>query len=1195
MKKILPPMAALLLLAPFIGSGCEQNNLLRAKQIDNAFELIGGPVSMANVGDFLLENDQIRVAILGGHRSPGPGVFGGSLVDADVRRKDGRVIEGQGRDRFAEMFPIANLLVPDPDTTEVSVINDGSAGNEARIRVAGKGAYIFDALTVLRRQKDLLGLLFQDLKPTLRFVTDYSLRPGDRFVTIETTLILPAPAGCPKSITCDLNCETGFKRGADGCLSCECEDPLKLSNYTGPSDIFLGILGNDNPINPTDIKGGVVAGDFVFFGNQNDIFGPGMGYDEEKTVFDALFSRRDTFQQPLSFDFVAASGGDVSYGYFSAPPAEESQPTKVNVPVFTSAATAFLSAGRNCLADTGDDNVCDNKQSFHYVRYFAVGEGDIASVASIANGVRGVSMGTLKGSVLWDSTGQPVPKARVFLFSDPDAAHQQGFASVDELAEANVAAAGNVGLLNVIDSDLGLDKALDGGFEAQVAAGTYMAVAAAPAGNSVSAPVRVTVSAGAETVFAPSLALPARVVYRVMDTGAQAVPAKLSFISLGADGKPLERDGHRRVYMGEARLGNGLRAVEYSARGEGEVLVEPGRYRVLVSRGIEYGRAEEADVTLKPGEIHRLEAVVGREINSRGWASIDMHLHSRLSFDSGMELERRVTTAASEGLDVAVATDHDVHTDLLPAVRRLGLEPWLKTAVGAEVSTLDLGHFIGFPLKYDELDVPDHGVHDWVCETGPEVISGIRSTASPGEELFTVLAHPRDGVIGYIDQLGVDPFSMERTEPESNVLLTTAACDFDGMEVFNAKRLDLIRTPTISEVVDFNRCLLRIDTSKNEADLGGACPEIKAGKLAECKPGEPFSVCQHRNRSALAWEMAKRILTRTEEEQNAHWDFKTPAVEAEEFCYVAQYGNDPVPAERRNWPCTHHQGHVDDAFRYLEFGFSPTQVGSSDSHNGLIEPGTPRTYFRSETDIPGDIALSDATASLRDGHAFATYGPFVRADILGKTFGEIAQVKPGNATNLHLRVETASWFGVDRVEIYVSGRLARVLKPAKGPQAIVDVDEDVVLKVPDHDAWVMVVAMGLNDENLMSPVLLDVPFGELQLPRIASLAFTQVKALAQFFPPSPAVPDWYPIPPFAVTNPIFLDTDGNGVYDAPLATPSSLGLPPFCSRPCNADVFDPAQCPAGQSCLQDEKVCGYYVLGTCEDLAMMSAGIPSGD
>ena len=60
------------------------DGLLRAKVIENRGELIGGPVAMADVGDYLLENDQLRVAILRSVDSPGPGVFGGSVVDIDA-------------------------------------------------------------------------------------------------------------------------------------------------------------------------------------------------------------------------------------------------------------------------------------------------------------------------------------------------------------------------------------------------------------------------------------------------------------------------------------------------------------------------------------------------------------------------------------------------------------------------------------------------------------------------------------------------------------------------------------------------------------------------------------------------------------------------------------------------------------------------------------------------------------------------------------------------------------------------------------------------------------------------------------------------------------------------------------------------------------------------------------------------------
>ena len=110
----------------------------------------------------------------------------------------------------------------------------------------------------------------------------------------------------------------------------------------------------------------------------------------------------------------------------------------------------------------------------------------------------------------------------------------------------------------------------------------------------------------------------------------------------------------------------------------------------------------------------------------------------------------------------------------------------------------------------------------------------------------------------------------------------------------------------------------------------------------------------------------------------------------------------------------------------------------------------------------------------------------------------------------------------------------------------------------------------------MSPVALDVPFGEIQLSRLAGDAFGRIPALSALFAATPTVPDWSPVPPYAITNPIYIDVDGNGRYDAPLARPD------FCSRPCNPDVLAPEQCPADQDCLTEEAVCGFPIPGKCD-------------
>ncbi|WP_437319893.1 PHP domain-containing protein [Sorangium sp. So ce385] len=1191
------PLAAAALAAPALPS-CGGDRLLRAKRIEHRAELVGGPVAMADVGDFLLENDQIRVAILGGRDSPGPGIFGGAIVDVDRRR--GRIGEegGQGRDRFAEMFSLANLIVPDPTATDVSVLADGSDGAEAGIRVEGDGEFLFEAIGLLRAQEDLLGLFFPNVRSRIRFRTDYLLHPGDRFVTVRTVLLLDdkPPPGCEAPRSCE-PCPDGYQQDPGGCLTCACSDVLPLDNATAPVSVLGGVLGDpaDQAQEEAARRAGIVAGDFVFFGNQNDVFAPGAGFDEDTAVQDAWNAGRNSFSEPLTFDFVAAAGGDVSYGYFTRAQ-EGAAPSVVNVPLFASAATAFVSASRSCLYSEGDDAACDAHRAFSYERYLAVGDGDIASVTDVMHRLRGTETGTVHGHVLWESTLEAAPNARVFVFSDPDPSRP--FGSLDELVAANREARGDVGLINEIDADVGLDPSEDGDFRGALPPGSYVLVARNAAGTATSAPVRVRLGAGEQVAVSPRLPTPATVRYRVADEAGQRIPAKLAFISLDDAGRRLPGDGRRRVYLGDGRLGNGNRAIEVTATGEGEVEIEPGRYQITVSRGIEYGIYVERDVTLAPGRALQLDATLVREVDTSGWMSADMHLHSRPSFDSGMQLPRRVATVAAEGVELAVSTDHDVETDYQPTARALGLAPHLATAIGAEITTLEQGHFIGFPLEYDELDVPTHGAHDWTCEPGGTILDAIRASGDGTVEPLTIVAHPRDGFFGYIEQLGVDTYTMDRTPTfleENNPVFRTASCAFDAMELINGKRFDLVRTPSVAEVVDWNRCLARLNAAQGADEIEAACPEVAGWLRAPCAApggsapaaggaGSPSGAavavavadCKRRARTELAWALTKRILARTPDEQEKNWGFPGASADSQELCGPAALGDAPVAAEARDEPCTFRAGQVDDYFRYLERGFLPAQIASSDSHDGSKEPGFPRTYFRSATDSPAALETPAAVESLRGAHAFTTYGPFIRATIGGRTYGEVAGARAGEPLELLFDVQTASWFGVDRVEIYLNGRMIRLLEPEMPPSALVDVRGKVTFTVPERDSWVVIIAMGLEDRNLMSPVSLDVPFGEIQLSRLASDGFGRIPAISALFAPTPTVPDWSPVPPYAVTNPIYIDVDGDGRYDAPLPRPD------FCSRPCDPAVLDPEQCPAEQDCLLEEQVCGFPIPGKCD-------------
>lgn len=1201
MKRNRPRSAALTLgLAALALAGCRDDGaLLRAYQAQSPDHLIGGDVAMARVGDFILENDKVRVAILGRDASPGPGVFGGTLVDADLRRPDARFRNGNGHDQFAEMFPFANLLAPRPDSMDVEIIADGSDGEAAIVRVSGDGAFFLDAMAVF--EAPALAALFANSKAHLRLETDYILEPGARYVRMVTRVVRIDPTDrCDEAFECELDCPGGLSFDAYGCPLCECapDEPLPMGNMEESRAIFLMFFGDDERAE----KPGVVAGDFVFFGGQNDLFSPGAGFDEDRPVFDALFEGRDPFTHPLVFDYMAAAGGAVSYGFFTANPAGEPDP-RVLVPIITSSATAFVTAASNCSITDEDDETCDPWSSWSWERYFAIGQGDIASIQDIVHEVRGTPVGLLRGAVL-DENVEPVLGGKVFVFADPDPLRD--WADVYEIVEANYKQLGVPGVLNQVDADPGLDPDEDGAFAATMQPGTYLVMATNEAMTASSAITRLTIEEGQATTYHPVIPRPARVTVHVHDEQGQLIPAKLSFRTRLPDGTLADGDALRRPYMGESRYGAGLRHVYSTAEGTGTFEVNPGSYRLVVSRGPERS-IHEVDLDLPPGGEEVVLAQLIREVDTTGWVSTDFHLHAEPSFDSGMKFEHRITSIAAEGLEFAVSTDHDVVTNYQPTIHEMDLADVLGTGVGVELSTLELGHFVAFPLRHEQLTIPDHDAPDWSCKDGHEIIDELGEHILAGAEGVRIMCHPRDGFIGYISQLDVNPFDLTRVnydrpkvdgedllsilasdEPLNleggNPLFRRSTCGFDAMEVFNSKRFDLMRTPSNVEVLLYNRCMKRIELAE-EGDLDAldaACPELGwPGPLAHCDPDRRFFDCKMDARRVLAFEMARRILVRTEEEQEALWSHVFEPDEDEDRCdpvaYPASY-----PEGHEQDPCVEHPGVMDDWMRWLDVGLHVAITAGSDSHGVLREPGTPRTLVRHPAEHVQDIAPDEVAQAVAAAEALPTYGPVIDVSVNGVLPGHVATVS-GETFELDLRVQTASWFGVDRIEVYVSGHLERVLNLGHGPEVVVDYDGLLTLPVPDDgDGFVSVVAIGVEEKNLLRPVALDIPFGELQLPRVTALAFGSLPIFSLFFTQPPLVPDFYPVFPLAMTNAILLDTDGDGEWTRPGPFPA------FCPTPCDPTLVDPDdpladdQCPDDQVCLTPEAVCGYDITNPCK-------------
>jgi hypothetical protein len=178
----------------------------------------------------------------------------------------------------------------------------------------------------------------------------------------------------------------------------------------------------------------------------------------------------------------------------------------------------------------------------------------------------------------------------------------------------------------------------------------------------------------------------------------------------------------------------------------------------------------------------------------------------------------------------------------------------------------------------------------------------------------------------------------------------------------------------------------------------------------------------------------------------------------------------------------------------LNLGRRAFPTGNSGSGDrALAPPGLPRTYvdlFDSRDDLSG---IMDA---IRAGRLFFTTGPIVRFRAAGgRPAGDLVQDSDG-LVDIELRIEAATWVDVDRVRIFVNGSalLDRSLPGRKGPR-VADLRESLAI---NGDSWLVAVASGSKP---LDPIYRGSK-GE-------------------------------PIFPVAVTSPIWVDFDGDGVFDPP--------------------------------------------------------------
>ncbi len=210
--------------------------------------------------------------------------------------------------------------------------------------------------------------------------------------------------------------------------------------------------------------------------------------------------------------------------------------------------------------------------------------------------------------------------------------------------------------------------------------------------------------------------------------------------------------------------------VVYTATGTARIGLPAGRYTVYAGRGFEYSLAK-VELTLAPGESADRRLALRREVPMPGYVASDTHVHTFTHSGHGdATLDERMVTLAGEGIELPIATDHNVHIDYDPPAREVGVRAHFTPIAGNEFTTPS-GHFNVFPVRPDDA-APDATSPDWAVSF--DRIFGHASTR------VAILNHARDL------HRGTRPFGPLHYTAAAGASLDGWPMRFNAMEVINS-------------------------------------------------------------------------------------------------------------------------------------------------------------------------------------------------------------------------------------------------------------------------------------------------------------------------------------------------------------------------------------------------------------------------
>ena len=165
-----------------------------------------------------------------------------------------------------------------------------------------------------------------------------------------------------------------------------------------------------------------------------------------------------------------------------------------------------------------------------------------------------------------------------------------------------------------------------------------------------------------------------------------------------------------------------------------------GDYTVAVARGFEYEVIEQPLSVTTDGAV--LGLTLRRLLDTTGFLSMDGHVHAGPSPDSSVPIADRAISLAAENVEVGVSTDHEAIVPWSSIFADTGMNPWVRTVLGEEVTAPFPEHSNAYPFPDRVTEAAQRGEPvDWRYKDMPGLFQASRDR---GAQVVS-FNHPRIG------------------------------------------------------------------------------------------------------------------------------------------------------------------------------------------------------------------------------------------------------------------------------------------------------------------------------------------------------------------------------------------------------------------------------------------------------------------